>query len=1093
MTVLGIGSRFAAQLPPLQEQSEEVIAPDAECWSCLNPFGEYDCVQVPPSGDDNSITSSSNTVCYGTQAACENMTECGGTQEVTPVCGNGVLDQGEMCDGNISCPFGQFCEECQCIDAGDNGAEAPDPPPVNNCGNGTLDPGEECDGVANCRQNCTCDSDADVVPLPSQNKCVECVTNADCSDNTGKVCNAQNQCVHCLSDNDCSGDTPYCSNEKCVQCTDDAQCTGYGSHCLENLNECGCNPKLIDSEMFCCEDIDGDRDGRIDDPEDWPLSQPPGGTCGENICVWCLENTDGSCTGMVETTCANCRDPNTDSDPDNDDPDWKADPGCFCESPDMDECDAYYCNQPYAGDCLTPCSSPSETNCFVEVGDPKKRVVRGPYHADTQCFMSIDTDDEFPANDDEGICKIPSSGTYGGSGGGGTLGGGVQGGVGGVAISAGSPPSSTGQQGSSGSEGGQGGEQGGSASDAGGGEGGKDGGSGGGDQGENGGGQSRSMQSNSFVDSETSDESAASIGSGESSASGIAQSSGASQSDASDTSGASSFSLALSFSSNEIAASSTDAASSVEKQSSEPAKPSAPDTPYCGDGILQEELGEECDFGSANVPPGTQHHPLLDVCSCPMGENCRPPKDRALWTGCRWPKCGDGIVNNDLQFATGDRSNFDLQTEECDDGNMKDGDGCSAVCKVESSQEESQSSSVSDAFALSISSLSSASSASSVTSTMIALRSSALSIMLITSSQSFDSDDDGSGDDDDGIAGNQDDDDDGDGDNDDGTAGNNDDDDDGNGDNDDGVSNNDDDDDGSGDDDDGIAGNQDDDDDGDGDNDDGTAGNNDDDDDGDGDNDDGILGNQDDDDNGNGDNDDGSAGNQTTLVASASLCGNRILETGEECDDGNARDNDGCNSRCLLEIGICGDGIVQRLLGEQCEQVSHDPALPYGCLRCLFASQSCGDGVLDAGEECDNGPLNSTSPDADCRPDCHTYRCGDGILDSSEICDDGNRLSGDGCDRFCKRESTLVAGDRQQVDFTATALGDITTQYQPAAQQFGFPQFPTMQQLPYQLPLAQLQPLIQNQGPIGDTGPAAVAVIGAGAAAGFGWVKRKRR
>ena len=60
-------------------------------------------------------------------------------------------------------------------------------------------------------------------------------------------------------------------------------------------------------------------------------------------------------------------------------------------------------------------------------------------------------------------------------------------------------------------------------------------------------------------------------------------------------------------------------------------------------------------------------------------------------------------------------------------------------------------------------------------------------------------------------------------------------------------------------------------------------------------------------------------------------------------------------------------------------------------------------------------------------------------------------------------------------------------------QQFPFPQYPNMKQIPYQLPLAQLQPLITTRGPIGDTGPAAVAVIGAGAAAGFGWIRRKRK
>ena len=60
-------------------------------------------------------------------------------------------------------------------------------------------------------------------------------------------------------------------------------------------------------------------------------------------------------------------------------------------------------------------------------------------------------------------------------------------------------------------------------------------------------------------------------------------------------------------------------------------------------------------------------------------------------------------------------------------------------------------------------------------------------------------------------------------------------------------------------------------------------------------------------------------------------------------------------------------------------------------------------------------------------------------------------------------------------------------------QGIGFPQYPNYQQLPYQLPLAQLQPIIQSRGPAGDTGPAAVAVVGAGAAAGLSWIRRRRK
>ena len=37
-------------------------------------------------------------------------------------------------------------------------------------------------------------------------------------------------------------------------------------------------------------------------------------------------------------------------------------------------------------------------------------------------------------------------------------------------------------------------------------------------------------------------------------------------------------------------------------------------------------------------------------------------------------------------------------------------------------------------------------------------------------------------------------------------------------------------------------------------------------------------------------------------------CGNGVVDTGEECDDGNDVDTDSCRNRCLS--AICGDGVV---------------------------------------------------------------------------------------------------------------------------------------------------------------------------------------
>ncbi len=70
-------------------------------------------------------------------------------------------------------------------------------------------------------------------------------------------------------------------------------------------------------------------------------------------------------------------------------------------------------------------------------------------------------------------------------------------------------------------------------------------------------------------------------------------------------------------------------------------------------------------------------------------------------------------------------------------------------------------------------------------------------------------------------------------------------------------------------------------------------------------------------------------------------------------------------------------------------------------------SPCCGNGILETGEECDDG--NTVSGDG-CSSTCQIETpppppvCGNGILETGEECDDGNTVDGDGCSCDCKIE-----------------------------------------------------------------------------------------
>jgi cysteine-rich repeat protein len=113
---------------------------------------------------------------------------------------------------------------------------------------------------------------------------------------------------------------------------------------------------------------------------------------------------------------------------------------------------------------------------------------------------------------------------------------------------------------------------------------------------------------------------------------------------------------------------------------------------------------------------------------------------------------------------------------------------------------------------------------------------------------------------------------------------------------------------------------------------------------------------------------------------SLQVCGNDIVDFDEVCDDGGTSDGkcpDGtpCNANA-----DCG--------GAKCS--------PDGCSRNCESNETCGNGIVDLGEVCDNGSANGAGQP--CESDCQGGSgCGNGIVDPGEQCDDGNSNDNDDC------------------------------------------------------------------------------------------------
>jgi cysteine-rich repeat protein len=139
-----------------------------------------------------------------------------------------------------------------------------------------------------------------------------------------------------------------------------------------------------------------------------------------------------------------------------------------------------------------------------------------------------------------------------------------------------------------------------------------------------------------------------------------------------------------------------------------------------------------------------------------------------------------------------------------------------------------------------------------------------------------------------------------------------------------------------------------------------------------------------------------------TLTCVPNQMGNGIMDPGEQCDDANTTNGDGCSSTGQIEPGFTCAG---------------EPS------DCAPAAQVMGNGTVEPPEQCDDGDTTNgdgctstgqVEPGFTCSAGSPSVcgpvppNMGNGIIDPGEECDDGNNLSGDGCNGFGQVEPPFV-------------------------------------------------------------------------------------
>jgi cysteine-rich repeat protein len=127
-------------------------------------------------------------------------------------------------------------------------------------------------------------------------------------------------------------------------------------------------------------------------------------------------------------------------------------------------------------------------------------------------------------------------------------------------------------------------------------------------------------------------------------------------------------------------------------------------------------------------------------------------------------------------------------------------------------------------------------------------------------------------------------------------------------------------------------------------------------------------------------------------------------DPGPGCGNGVVEAGEDCDDDNLIDTDACTNACASAQCGdgivhEGVEACDDANNDPFDMCTNDCEAAVCGDGIVQAGEGCDAGPDNG--PGQACKADCTPNECGDGDQGPGEGCDDGNAVNEDDCTNMC--------------------------------------------------------------------------------------------